>query len=123
MSHNCHVLIIEDNKDLLTMLNLMLERNAYTVSIKRDITDLESTISALSPDVILMDMLLADADGSAICKNLKQDKRYSKIPIVMTSALPSARARCLQAGADQFIGKPFDMEDLLEILSKAIKSS
>jgi DNA-binding response OmpR family regulator len=48
---------------------------------------------------------------------------YSHIPIIMTSALPSARVRCLQAGADQFIGKPFDMEDLLQMLSIATKSS
>ena len=64
-----------------------------------------------------MDMLLSGIDGTDICRQLKLDKETSSIPILMFSAHPTARETCLAAGADDFISKPFEMNDMMERIS------
>ena len=60
-----------------------------------------------------MDMLLSGADGTDICRRLKHDMKTSSIPILMFSAHPTAKETCLAAGADDFISKPFEMNDMI----------
>ena len=60
-----------------------------------------------------MDMLLSGTDGTDICRRLKQDNKLSLVPILMFSAHPNAKDACLAAGADDFISKPFEMNDLM----------
>ena len=61
-----------------------------------------------------MDMLLSGADGTEICKRLKQNEGTSSIPVLMFSAHPTAKESCLGAGADDFISKPFEMNDMMD---------
>jgi DNA-binding response OmpR family regulator len=114
-----HVLAIEDNEDILSMLDDMLTLEGYSVTTKKDANDLEALIKVVSPDIILMDMLLSGVDGRDICKDLKSKDEFSAIPIIMLSAHPEAKEICLKAGADYFLSKPFDMEDLFEAVEKA----
>lgn len=115
-----HILIIDDNEDILYMIKVMLEMNGYKVNAKQDVVELESILIELSPDLILMDMLLSGADGREICKTLKANKKFSHIPVIMISAHPSARKECMENGADYFIEKPFDMNDLLATVKAAL---
>ena len=117
---NLHILVIDDNEDILFMLQAMLKLKEYKVSIKDNIENLESDIEAMSPEIILMDMLLCGADGREICKRLKANLNFSNIPIVMISAHPQAKAECLRAGANYFLEKPFDMKDLYHAVSTVL---
>jgi DNA-binding response OmpR family regulator len=112
-----HILVIDDNEDILFMLQVMLKLKEYKVSIKNNIENLESFIRELSPEVILMDMLLCGADGREICKRLKTDPVLSNIPVIMISAHSQAKAECLEAGASYFLEKPFEMKDLYHAIS------
>ncbi|RYY69456.1 MAG: response regulator [Chitinophagaceae bacterium] len=112
-----HILIIDDNKDLLTMLTAMLKTRGYTVSVSETAENITQTIKDIQPDVIMMDMLLSGADGRDICKLIKADKNISSIPLLMLSAYPQAVTDCLAAGADGFVEKPFDMKVLLNKLT------
>jgi DNA-binding response OmpR family regulator len=114
-----HVLVIDDNEDILFMLKAMLQHKGYKVFIKENIVNLEANIREISPGVILMDMLLSGADGREVCRHLKSNPDLSAIPVVMLSAHPQARKECLAAGADYFLEKPFEMEALYEIVSNA----
>ena len=60
-----------------------------------------------------MDMLLSGTDGRDVCRKLKEDKDNSRLKIMMMSAHPDADKSCLEAGADDFIAKPFDMDYFL----------
>jgi DNA-binding response OmpR family regulator len=60
-----------------------------------------------------MDMLLSGMDGTDICKRIKSDREKNSMPVLMFSAHPTARETCLAAGADDFIPKPFEMNDLI----------
>ncbi len=116
-----HILVIDDNEDILFMLQAMLRHKGYKVSIKENPNEVEAVINDLSPDIILMDMLLSGADGREICTQLKSNPAFSGIPIVMLSAHPHARTECLAAGADHFLEKPFEMSDLFQVVEAAEK--
>lgn len=114
------IMIIDDNDDIVTMLKAMLEMKDYKVFAKMNITDLENSITKVSPDLIIMDMLLAGADGREICKILKKDTRFTVIPVLMISAHPNAEDDCLNAGANTFLAKPFDMQDFFVAVEKSL---
>ena len=115
-----HVLVIDDNEDILFMLKAMLNFKGYTVSVKENTYDLENFITALSPSIIIMDMLLSGADGREICKQIKASALLCSIPILMISAHPQAKEECLAAGANYFLAKPFEMNDIFGTLEKAL---
>jgi len=114
-----HILVIDDNQDILFMLQAMLRHRGYHVSIKEDIHELDSFIEEALPDIILMDMLLSGADGREVCRHLKSLPKFSGIPVIMLSAHPQAKTECLAAGADFFVEKPFEMNNLFSILDNA----
>jgi len=120
---NPKILIIDDNEDILFMLKAMLQLKEYKVFTKETADNIESFVQELHPDVILMDMLLSGADGREVCKLLKSNATISSIPVVMMSALPNAKEMCIQVGADYFIGKPFEMRDMFDAISDALKKS
>ncbi|MEI9956157.1 MAG: response regulator [Ferruginibacter sp.] len=115
-----HVLVIDDNEDILFMLKAMLNFKGYTVSVKENTDDLENFITTLSPSIIIMDMLLSGADGREICKQIKATPSLSSIPILMISAHPQAKEECIAAGANYFLAKPFEMNDIFQTLATAL---
>jgi CheY-like chemotaxis protein len=112
-----HIVIIDDNEDLLMMLEALLKTKGYKVSLKEDVNGIGEFLTEVQPDIILMDMLLSGADGREICKTIKADTALADIPLLMLSAYPQAQEECLAAGANGFIEKPFDMKHLLDTLS------
>lgn len=121
MPENTHILIIDDNEDIVMMLKAMLGMKGYQVEVKTNTIQLKEYIESHTPDLILMDMLLSGADGREICEELKADPRFSSIPIIMISAHPSAEEDCLAAGTDYFLAKPFEMKDLFSMVRKALE--
>lgn len=117
---NTKILIIDDNADIVFMLNAMLSLKKYNVNIKTNTDKLEDHLHTDRPDIILMDMLLSGSDGREICKQLKANKTFSDIPIIMISAHPTARQDCLAAGCDFFLAKPFDMKNLFDQVQEAL---
>jgi CheY-like chemotaxis protein len=114
-----HILVIEDNEDILSMIEIMLFNKDYRVSKKEDGYNLKSYIKQIQPNVILMDLLLSGVDGTQVCKQIKEDPSTQKIPVIMISALNQGREKCKVAGTDFFLAKPFEMEDLLTIVAEA----
>ncbi len=117
-----HILVIDDNEDILYMLQAMLAHKGYEVTVKDNTVQMESYIKTLRPDIILMDMLLSGSDGRELCRQFKQNVAIASIPLIMLSAHPHARVECLAAGADFFLEKPFEMNELFSTVSKAEKS-
>lgn len=114
---NKRILIIDDNKDLLTMLTAMLKTKGYSITVSETAENIIPVIKETKPDIIMMDMLLSGSDGREICKQVKADSSIASIPLMMLSAYPQAVSDCLKAGADAFIEKPFDMKILLDKLA------
>ncbi|MEO5649026.1 MAG: response regulator [Ginsengibacter sp.] len=114
------VMIIDDNEDIVALLKAMLLMKSYNVFIKTDIIDVEESIKEIMPELIIMDMLLSGADGRKVCKSFKNDTRFASIPVLMISAHPNAKEECLNAGAEMFLEKPFEMKDFFESVEKSL---
>lgn len=117
-----HILVIDDNEDVLFMIKIMLEMKGYMVTPKDNPENIELFIETTLPDLILMDMLLSGADGRQVCKKIKSNELISKLPVIMISALPDAEASCIDAGANYFLGKPFEMNDLFTTIDNALST-
>jgi DNA-binding response OmpR family regulator len=119
-ANNIHILIIDDNEDILFMLKAMLKHKGYRVSIKETPENIESYIKEITPDIILMDMLLSGADGREICMRIKSDPALTHIPVIMISAHPHAKKECIEAGANSFLDKPFEMNGLFNTIESLL---
>ena len=120
LPENTRILIIDDNEDIVFMLKAMLTLKGYKVDVKTNTAKLDEHLTDIRPDIILMDMLLSGSDGREVCKKVKANKSFSDIPIIMISAHPTAKEDCLNAGADFFLAKPFDMKNLFAQVQEAM---
>ena len=114
------ILILDDDPDLCTMIKMMLEYKGYAAVEANNEHDARKLMTEKQIDLIIMDMLLSGTDGTDVCRRLKKDQTLAQVPILMFSAHPNAKDTCLQAGADDFIAKPFEMNDLLEKVSRYV---
>ncbi len=108
------VLIIEDNRDVAEYIMSCLQQD-YELSYARNgKKGLEEAIKII-PDVIICDVMMPEMDGFEVCRRLKSDQRTSHIPIIMLTAksTPEDRKTGLSQGADAYLIKPFDKEELL----------
>ena len=107
------VLIVEDNPDLRSHMNALL-KDDYTV--KQSINGKEGIEDALKlvPDVIVTDLMMPEVDGVELCNTLKSNEKTSHIPIIMLTAKADRDTKLdgLKTGADDFLTKPFDNEEL-----------
>jgi DNA-binding response OmpR family regulator len=115
------ILIVDDNQDILEALELVLSMEGYQVVRASNQQQVEAQIKAAAPSLIMMDVLLSGQDGRNIAHALKSSKEAHKIPIIMMSAHPDVARSIKESGADDFIPKPFKMEDLLAKLESYLK--
>lgn len=109
---NARILIVEDEPDLQTLLRAILVEAGYKVQIASDGPSAVDIVSASEPDLILLDWILPRMDGLSVCRAIR---RWSQVPIlVITSrAGQSDLIEALDAGADDYLTKPFQSEELL----------
>ena len=117
------ILVIDDDPDISMMLKMMLEYKGYKVLTADRVDEIFQAISNKSFNLIIMDMLLSGINGTDICLQLKEKEATSSIPVMMISAHPNAKELCLQAGANDFMAKPFDMDDILNNVGRLVNSS
>lgn len=117
------ILLLEDNVDMLTMLSQVLEWGGYTVwggrSGKEGIALLAEAAEQL-PDIIISDMLMPLMDGIAFLGQVRDNPKWADIPFIMMSAYSSSaeRQNAIQHGADDFLVKPFNLEDFQAVLNR-----
>ena len=117
------ILVLDDDPDIGTMIKMMLEYKGYSVTVSDRAEQANEILRTDEVDLIIMDMLLSGVNGTDLCSELKKDSSLAHTPIIMISAHPNAKEICLQAGADEFISKPFDMQDILSKIDHLIQNS
>ena len=117
MKEKSLILVLDDDPDICIMIKMVLDYYGYDAMDAENEVNARKIISSNHVDLLIMDMLLSGVDGTDICRQLKQDKETSSIPILMFSAHPTAKETCLAAGADDFISKPFEMNDMMDKIS------
>lgn len=118
------ILVVDDEADLVETLRFSLELEGYEVLTSYNGEEALHLARNNQPDLILLDVMLPKMDGYKVCRLLKFDARYKHIPILMLTAKTQEKDRLIgqETGADEYITKPFEMEELMkkirEYLSK-----
>ncbi|PLX99625.1 MAG: DNA-binding response regulator [Desulfuromonas sp.] len=110
-----HVLIIEDEEDILALVHYNFIRNGYRADLTTSGEDGLAMARQLKPDLIILDLMLPGIDGLEICRRLKEEKATRMIPIIMLTAKGEEEdiVKGLEIGADDYIPKPFSPQVLL----------
>ncbi len=121
MTKTKKVMVADDDPAILDVMRMMLEFEGYEVATTLNgarVLELENDL----PDLLLLDIWMSGTDGRDICKALKKNNLTSGIPIVLVSASKDIERSAFEAGANDFIAKPFEMNDLLQVIEKNLVS-
>lgn len=111
MKQNQTVLVIDDDESIIEVITIVLSSKGWNIATLSNPDDIESIIS-LSPKVILMDLWMPGLGGESLTKKLKAHPLTKHIPIIIISAHNNAAAITEKIGADAFLLKPFDIDEL-----------
>lgn len=111
------ILIADDNLGIIDALTLLFEEVGYAVETTTDAATV-LTFANGYPDLLLLDVRMSGADGREICRALKSNELTKHIPVILFSAHKDAAIMAKEAGADDYLIKPFDIEDLLIKVAK-----
>ena len=114
--HRPNILLVDDEPSLVKVVSKRLHSEGFDVCVAIDGEEALLQVAAEHPDVIILDVMLPKMNGQEVCRKLKWDTRYQKIPIIMFSAKVQERDERMgfEAGADAYIRKPFRAAELLE---------
>lgn len=117
------ILLIDDDQDLVEVVKSLLKKKGFDVAAFTKWNQASMAIKSFNPQLIMMDVFLSDFDGLDICKKLKRSPFTRHIPVLIFSGYPQvAEAAIYEFGADEFLAKPFEMDELIRkihnILSK-----
>jgi DNA-binding response OmpR family regulator len=114
------IVVVDDDPDILDALQMTLEDEGYDVTTteKGEYAENLRKTNGNLPDLIILDVLLSGRDGRTICQKLKSQQETRHIPVIMISAHPNAKQSVKDVGADDFLAKPFDVDELLALVAK-----
>jgi len=117
------ILIVEDEEVIAKMLKDRLQTLGFAVAIEVDGLQGLKRAREWNPDLIILDIMLPEMDGYRVARLLKYDETYKHIPIIMLTARtqPADRQKGMAAGADLYITKPFEADDLINKIKELLK--
>jgi len=118
MAEQKKVFIFDDNTDILELCTIILEDAGYEIKTSSTSNNIIDQVLAYIPDIIFMDNWLPDMGGIDATRALKNDQNLKVIPVIYFSANNDVMALAEQAGADGYLSKPFDIQELESIILK-----
>ncbi len=123
MKNKKKILIIEDDKDINRTLSLRMEMEGFEVLAAHEGYEGFYKARAQRPDLIILDLKLPGLPGEEICRELRKDEKYVSLPIIMLTAKDTDVDKVVGKviGANQYMNKPFDMDELLKKIYALLK--
>jgi len=115
---NKKVFVFDDNVDILELCTIILEDAGYDIKTSSTSNNIIDQVMGYTPDIIFMDNWLPDVGGIAATRALKSHAVLKNIPVIYFSANNDVKSLAAEAGADGYLSKPFDIEELEKIISK-----
>ncbi|HCR77711.1 MULTISPECIES: response regulator [Chryseobacterium] len=106
------ILIFDDDKTILEVITIIFEENGYQVEISETSHDILEKVEQFQPDVILMDNWIPKIGGVEATRLLKNHQEFKNIPVIYVTANNDIIALAKEAQADDYVAKPFNLEDL-----------
>ena len=129
MSEKKRVLVVDDEPDFVDLVKQYLEQAGFEVEVAYDGVEGLEKVKANPPDVIVLDVMMPEKDGYAVCDELKQDEKYSSIPIVLLTAVSShvgttqySHYNGMSTEADDYLPKPASAEEITESVKNLLES-
>ncbi|MFV2059716.1 MAG: phosphate regulon transcriptional regulator PhoB [Gammaproteobacteria bacterium] len=125
MTDNSLVLLVEDEAAIREMLQFSLERAGFDLQVASEVTAAKQCIQKQAPDIILLDWMLPGISGIDYAKQLRREENTNKIPIIMLTARTEEEDMILglDAGADDYITKPFSTKELVARIKSVLRRS
>lgn len=116
------ILIVDDEQDIVESLSFMLQAKGYETICAYDGEEGLKLAKEAAPDLIMLDVMMPKINGYKICRLLKYDAKYKNIPIIMLTARSQESDKTIgeETGADEYITKPFEFNDVLNVMQKYI---
>lgn len=110
-----HVVLIEDEQNIVEAIRFLLSREGWTVSTHQDGTDALEVIRAAKPDLVILDIMLPGRSGMEILRDLREEEDLKSLPVLMLTARGQAKDREMaeQAGVSRFMTKPFSNTEVV----------
>jgi len=109
------IAVVDDEADIVELVSVNLEKAGFKVEGFFNANSLLGFLKKKTPDLIILDLMLPDADGFEVCKNLRSQEKFADIPIIMLTAKGEEvdRVLGLEIGADDYVTKPFSTRELV----------
>lgn len=109
------ILVVDDEEKNRKILDVILRHHGYQTAMARNGVETLALCKTFAPDLILLDVMMPEMDGFTACRMLREEERFSHIPVVMVTALADRESKLkgLEAGASDFLSKPVDKTELL----------
>jgi DNA-binding response OmpR family regulator len=119
------LVVADDDPDILRLLERRLSRRGYEVVVTADGGAALDAVRSTGPDAVVLDRLMPAMSGEEVCAALKSDERTAAIPVVLLSAQASEReiVEGFGVGADDYLTKPFDIDELDERLRRLVAAA
>lgn len=115
--NNKKILVVDDDPAIVEVLHMMLELAGYDVTTSTN-GNILPLLDSYTPDLILLDIMMSGVSGKEVCKDLKNRNETKEIPVIMISANRDGHLIASEACAEDFLAKPFEMQQLLSKVEK-----
>ncbi len=115
------IIVCDDDEGILDMLQLVLEENGFDIIPEKNSLNIYSLIEKEKPDLLLLDLWMPVLSGDQVLKNLKNNPQTKGLPVIIISASRDGLEISKNAGANEFVAKPFDLDFLLNKVKDLLK--
>jgi len=119
------ILIVDDDVTITELLKFLVKMEGHVPTTVNDSTKAIEIASSVNPDLITLDLMMPVLTGFELCKLLHQDPKFASIPILIVSARddPESKERAMQAGAQDYLTKPFGADELMQKIKELTNPS
>jgi len=128
MSKKKTILVVDDEPDFASIVQANLKKEGFNVEVAYDGVEALEKVKANPPDAIVLDVMMPEKDGYAVCSELKRDKKYKDIPIIMLTAVADHVSSTryshhdgMSMEADDYLPKPASAEDISESVKRLVE--
>jgi DNA-binding response OmpR family regulator len=116
------ILVVDDDTHATTLLEKVLALKGHQATSVNDSSETMRVANSTIPDLILLDLMMPEPNGFEVCKMLRADPNFAKTPIVIITAMDdnASKETAYSAGANDFLTKPFRMDDLAQTIQALI---
>ena len=115
-----HLLLVDDDEDILSLLTNFFSKHSHSVSVAQNGAAMFAALEKQPIDLVILDVMLQREDGFDLCRRLRA---HSVLPVIMLTAVsdPTDRVVGLELGADDYLTKPFDQSELLARIKAVLR--